>query len=236
MKKAYAALTTLVCLLFASGTYADQPMPWQATLQPAATPIMREIRWFEQYTLWFIVPITLFVLILLIVVCWKFRASANPVPSKTSHNTVIEVIWTVGPVLILLFLAVSGTLAAVFIHRCATRATRRSEIWDCGYPDPTAAAQYTSSSFAMPIRRVFGSTVFMVREKVDMPRPGESRASHFHVKVLDPAWRYLYGPSVRAVMRLSVTLNQLQFLTIRSYLTLVFATLVLLLLVVAAWR
>lgn len=106
IKKAYAALTALVCLLFASGTYADQPMPWQATLQPAATPIMREIRWFEQYTVWFIVPITLFVLILLIVVCWKFRASANPVPSKTSHNTVIEVIWTVGPVLILLFLAV----------------------------------------------------------------------------------------------------------------------------------
>jgi hypothetical protein len=154
-------------------------------------------------------------------------ASIAPIAqSRSSYNGL----------LILLFLAVSGTLAAVFIHRCATRATRRSEIWDCGYPDPTAAAQYTSSSFAMPIRRVFGSTVFMVREKVDMPRPGESRASHFHVKVLDPAWRYLYGPSVRAVMRLSVTLNQLQFLTIRSYLSLVFATLVLLLLVVAAWR
>ncbi|TCU19109.1 cytochrome c oxidase subunit II [Rhizobium sullae] len=106
MKKAYAALTALVCLLFASGSFADQPLPWQATLQPAATPIMREIRWFEQYTLWFIVPITLFVLVLLIVVCFKFRASANPVPSKTSHNTIIEVIWTVGPVLILLFLAV----------------------------------------------------------------------------------------------------------------------------------
>ncbi|UWU16527.1 cytochrome c oxidase subunit II [Rhizobium sullae] len=106
MKKAYAALTALVCLLFASGSFADQPLPWQATLQPAATPIMREIRWFEQYTLWFIVPITLFVLVLLIVVCFKFGASANPVPSKTSHNTIIEVIWTVGPVLILLFLAV----------------------------------------------------------------------------------------------------------------------------------
>lgn len=106
IKKAYAALAALVCLLFASGSFADQPLPWQATLQPAATPIMREIRWFEQYTLWFIVPITLFVLVLLIVVCFKFRASANPVPSKTSHNTLIEVIWTVGPVLVLLFLAV----------------------------------------------------------------------------------------------------------------------------------
>jgi hydrogenase-4 component B len=138
--------------------------------------------------------------------------------------------------LILLFLAISGTAAAMLIHRYATRATRRSDIWDCGYPDPPGAAQYTGSSFAMPIRRVFGTTMFMVRERVDMPRPGETRAAHFHVKVLDPVWRYVYGPAVRAVMRAAVTLNQLQFLTIRSYLTLVFATLVLLLLVVAAWR
>jgi hypothetical protein len=118
----------------------------------------------------------------------------------------------------------------------ATRATRRSDIWDCGYPDPSSATQYTSSSFAMPIRRVFGTTTFLVREKVDMPRPGDTRAGRFHVKVIDPAWRYLYGPSVRVVMRSAVTLNQLQFLTIRRYLTLVFSTLVLLLLLVAAWR
>lgn len=74
-------------------------------LQEAATPIMHEIRWFEQYTLWFIVPVTLFVLVLLILVVAKFRASKNPVPSKTSHNTAIEIIWTLAPVLILLFLA-----------------------------------------------------------------------------------------------------------------------------------
>jgi NADH:ubiquinone oxidoreductase subunit 5 (subunit L)/multisubunit Na+/H+ antiporter MnhA subunit len=138
--------------------------------------------------------------------------------------------------LILVFLAISGTLTAMFIHRFATRATRRSDIWDCGYPDPTTATQYSSASFAMPIRRVFGATVFMVRERVDIPGPGETRASHFRVKVVDPAWRYLYGPAARGVMRAAVLLNQLQFLTIRRYLTLVFATLVLLLLVVAAWR
>jgi hydrogenase-4 component B len=138
--------------------------------------------------------------------------------------------------LILLFLGVSGTLTAMFIHRLATRATRRSDIWDCGYPDPSTATQYTSSSFAMPIRRVFGTTVFMVRENVDMPRPGETRAAHFHVKVIDPVWRYAYGPAARGVLRAALALNQLQFLTIRRYLTLVFATLVLLLLVVAAWR
>jgi hydrogenase-4 component B len=138
--------------------------------------------------------------------------------------------------LILLFLAGSGALAAMFIHRYATRATRRSDIWDCGYPAPSAAAQYTSSSFAMPIRRVFGATVFLVRETVDMPGPGDTRAAHFQVKVFDPAWRYVYGPASRLVMRAAGNLNRFQFLTIRRYLTLVFVTLVLLLLVVAAWR
>jgi NADH:ubiquinone oxidoreductase subunit 5 (subunit L)/multisubunit Na+/H+ antiporter MnhA subunit len=137
---------------------------------------------------------------------------------------------------ILVFLILSGALAALLVHRIGARATRRSDIWDCGYPDPSPATQYTSSSFAMPIRRVFGATVFLVRETVDMPRPGETRAARFHLKVVDPAWRYVYGPAARAVMRGAAALNQLQFLTIRRYLTLVFATLVLLLLLVAAWR
>src|SRR3546814_13035512 len=61
---------------------------------------------FNDYTLWFIVPITLLVLALLVIVMIKFRASANPVPSRTSHNTIIEIVWTVGPVLILFFLAI----------------------------------------------------------------------------------------------------------------------------------
>ncbi|RYD56347.1 MAG: hypothetical protein EOP83_21355, partial [Verrucomicrobiaceae bacterium] len=67
---------------------------------------MEGVRWFENYTLWFIIPITLFVLALLVIVVVRFREKANPVPSKTSHNTAIEVIWTVGPVLILLFIAI----------------------------------------------------------------------------------------------------------------------------------
>lgn len=66
---------------------------------------MAEIEWFEAYTLWFIIPITLLVLVLLAYCIVKLRASANPVPSRTSHNSLIEVIWTVGPVLILLAIA-----------------------------------------------------------------------------------------------------------------------------------
>lgn len=106
MNRAYAVMMALICLLFASAGYADQPQPWQMGFQPPATPIMRQISWFENYTLWFIVPVTLLVLALLIAVVVKFRASANPVPSRTSHNTLIEIFWTLGPVVILFLIAI----------------------------------------------------------------------------------------------------------------------------------
>ncbi len=146
--------------------------------------------------------------------------------SRSSYNGLI----------ILLFFVCSGVLTATFIHRFATRATRRSAIWDCGYPATSPTTQYTSSSFAMPIRRVFGTTVFQVREKVDMPRPGEMRAAHFHVRVFDPVWRMAYGPLTRFAWTAAERLNGLQFLTIRQYLTLTVTTLILLMVAVALWR
>jgi formate hydrogenlyase subunit 3/multisubunit Na+/H+ antiporter MnhD subunit len=155
--------------------------------------------------------------------------SIVPLPvdeSRSSYNGLI----------ILAFMICSGTLTALAIHRLATRATRRSAIWDCGFPLDSPHTQYTSSSFAMPIRRVFGAVVFGVIEVVDMPRPGEMRAGRFAVRVLDPAWRYGFGPLAGAVAAASLRLNHLQFLTIRRYLTLVFCALILLLIVVAAWR
>jgi formate hydrogenlyase subunit 3/multisubunit Na+/H+ antiporter MnhD subunit len=148
------------------------------------------------------------------------------VASRSSYNGL----------LILLFLVGSATLTATIIHRFATRATRRSPIWDCGFPLASPVAQYTSSSFAMPIRRVFGASVFRVREHVDMPPPGAMRAGHFQVRVFDPAWFAIYGPIARSVRSCGIFLNRVQFLSIRSYLTLVFGALVVLLLVVAAWR
>jgi hydrogenase-4 component B len=138
--------------------------------------------------------------------------------------------------ILLVFLASSAILIAIFIHRFASHATRRAPIWDCGYPQASPKSEYTSSSFAMPIRRVFGSAVFAVRERLDMPAPGELRAAHFHVKVFDPAWRFGYGPLARAAVNAADRLNPLQFLTIRRYLTLTFSALILLLIVVAAWR
>lgn len=92
--------------LMASAASAAQPTPWQMSMQPAATTVMRDIRWFNDFTLIIISAITVFVAGLLIVVMFKFRKKANPTPSRTSHNTMIEVAWTVVPILILVMISV----------------------------------------------------------------------------------------------------------------------------------
>lgn len=106
MKRFFASLGVSALLGSATQALAAQPRPWEMDFQPAASPIMHQIEWFENYTLWFIVPITLLVMVLLAWCIIRFRASRNPVPSRTSHNTLIEVLWTVLPVIVLLFIAV----------------------------------------------------------------------------------------------------------------------------------
>ncbi len=90
----------------AAGAYAAQPEPWQMGLQPAATEVMDDISWFNDFTLVIITVITLFVLALLLICIVRFGRKANPEPSKTTHNTMIEVVWTVAPILILVIIAV----------------------------------------------------------------------------------------------------------------------------------
>ena len=138
--------------------------------------------------------------------------------------------------LVFLFIAVSASLAVFVIHRLASRALRRVPAWDCGFPDPSPATQYTAVSFAQPIRRVFGSHVFRARERVDMPPPGSVKAARLVVETRDLAWDGIYAPLAKAIAVASERLNLLQFLTIRRYLSLVFLTLVTLLLVLALWH
>ncbi len=104
----FFASSALAGLAFlpAAGPAAANPSPWEIGLQPAATPIMERIHSFNNLLLVIVTAIVLLVLALLVYVMVKFNARANPVPSKTSHNTLIEVIWTVAPILILVAIAV----------------------------------------------------------------------------------------------------------------------------------
>ncbi|MEC9342520.1 MAG: cytochrome c oxidase subunit II [Pseudomonadota bacterium] len=101
---AFAALTGFLAAL-AVPALADQPRPWQIWHQTAASDMMARIEWFDFYTLWFIVPITILVMVLLLIVMVRFNRRANPVASRTSHNSLVEIIWTVVPIVILVAIA-----------------------------------------------------------------------------------------------------------------------------------
>lgn len=137
--------------------------------------------------------------------------------------------------LIALFVAMAATTTALIVHWVSNRRTRISPPWDCGFPDASPATQYTASSFAQPIRRVYGGIVFGATDMVDMPTPGDTRAARFGVRMTDYLWRYLYQFPADTILVLSERLNLLQFLSIRRYLVLMFSVLILLLLITAAW-
>jgi NADH:ubiquinone oxidoreductase subunit 5 (subunit L)/multisubunit Na+/H+ antiporter MnhA subunit len=130
--------------------------------------------------------------------------------------------------LVFVFIALSTLAAIEIIHRFASRAVRLGPAWDCGFPDQSPATQYTAGGFAQPIRRVF-SAVFDAREEVTMPAPGATTAARLTIRLRDLTWDILYAPVSGAVLLAADKLSHLQFLTIRKYLSLVFALLVILL-------
>ena len=143
LKRLIAFVATNLAV-FGSGGFAlaqtGQPHRWQLGLQAAATPVMDDIIWFHDFLLYLITAITLFVLALLVIVMVKFNAKSNPVPSRTTHNTFIEVIWTVVPVLILVAVAVPSFRLLFYELKVPTadvtvKATGKQWFWSYQYPD-----------------------------------------------------------------------------------------------------
>jgi cytochrome c oxidase subunit II len=115
------------------------PTPWQIDMQDAASPIMVDVSWFNTFLFWVTTAIAVFVLILLVVVMVRFNARANPTPSRTTHNTLLEVIWTVVPVVILVTIAVPS-FRLLFLQLdvpkpdLTVKATGKQWYWSYGYP------------------------------------------------------------------------------------------------------
>ncbi len=117
-----------------------QPAPWEYKLQESGSPVMDHIEWFHNWLLVIITVITLFVLGLLIAVMVKFNAKANPVPSRTTHNTLIEVAWTLIPVMILVGIAIPSfrlLFQELEIPKAdlTIKATGKQWYWSYAYPD-----------------------------------------------------------------------------------------------------
>ncbi len=161
---ALAAGAFAAAMLASAAAHAQmgQPAPWQINLQDAVTPVMENIHSFNVLLISIITAIVLFVLVLLVIVVVRFNERANPVPSKTSHNTMIEVAWTVVPVLILVAIAIPSFR---LLHL------------ELNIPKPDLTVKVTGHqwywSYEYPDNGGFGFDSYLVAEK-DL-KPGQPR-------------------------------------------------------------
>ena len=137
-----SALVFGILLASAGAAFAGlgQASPWQMGLQDSASPVMDDITSFNTFLFWLTTAIAIFVLVLLAVVILRFNARANPRPSRTTHNTVLEFIWSIVPVLILAAIAVPS-FRLLFVELdvpkpdLTVKVTGKQWFWSYAYPD-----------------------------------------------------------------------------------------------------
>jgi cytochrome c oxidase subunit 2 len=141
LSKAWAFVAALVVLFGAGAALAEAgPQPWQVYLQPSASPVMAAIYSFHNELSYIITAITILVLALLLYVIFRFNRRANPTPSRTTHNTIVEILWTVVPILILLAIVVPSFKLLYFEGRIphpemTIKAIGHQWYWSYEYPD-----------------------------------------------------------------------------------------------------
>jgi cytochrome c oxidase subunit II len=119
---------------------SGQPTNKQIGFQEAVTPVAHDIHWMHDYVNLIIFAITIFVMVLLLYVMWRFSETRNPTPSRTTHNTTVEVLWTVIPVLILAAIAIPSFKLLYFQYTfpppdLTIKATGHAWNWTHEYPD-----------------------------------------------------------------------------------------------------
>jgi len=134
-------LAVVGSLALAAVGWAAEPRPWQLGFQPPATPVKDQIHWLHNDILMPIITlITVFVLGLLVYAMWRFHHTRNPVPTRITHNTTIEILWTVVPVIILVVIAIPSFKLMYFMDRVPNadmtiKVTGHQWYWSYAYPD-----------------------------------------------------------------------------------------------------
>lgn len=139
---AVAALSGVATLAAAGGAFAFEGLPreWQMLLPPAASPVMQSMRQFNWFMHALLVPVVILVVGLLAWVIYRYRESVHPVPSRFTHNTPLELAWTIIPVLVLVAIAIPSFRLLYFQFEfpkadVVVKATGQQWLWSYEYPD-----------------------------------------------------------------------------------------------------
>lgn len=146
MKKLFLLLTIFTMYSSSSAYSAEEghvgiAKPWQLGFQKPATPVMEQLVWMHDgILLAMCVGISLFVLAVMMYICARFNRKRNPVPSKTTHNTKLEIIWTAVPILILVIIAIPSIRLHYFMENevdaeMTIKAVGHQWYWEYEYPD-----------------------------------------------------------------------------------------------------
>ncbi len=119
---------------------ADKPRPWQIGFQDPASPVMKELEIFHGQLLYMVYGVSIFVMILLAIVIVRFNAKRNPVPSKTSHHTLLEIVWTIVPAIIVVIIAIPSLRVLYKVDRIPEAEMTLKVVgfqwyWGYQYPD-----------------------------------------------------------------------------------------------------
>jgi cytochrome c oxidase subunit 2 len=149
LRKSGIGVAAAALLAFSGLSAAALPYNYEMGMQPAASPVMEQIEDFHRLLFWIILLVCLFVLALLVWIVIKYRAGANAVPSKVHHNTLLEVAWTLIPVIILVFIAVPSFRLLYFESAIpkpdvTIKAIGKQWFWTYEYPGSAAGFTYDS--------------------------------------------------------------------------------------------
>ena len=127
-------------LLFANNVFASLPENWQLGFQEANSPMMRSMVETHDFIMIFVWGISIFVLLLLIYTCLRFREKKNPIPSKTTHNSLLETIWIIIPTIIVIIVAIPSIKLIIYQEKIpetemTLKVIGRQWYWSYEYPD-----------------------------------------------------------------------------------------------------
>lgn len=195
MRLVHNIIASLALLLILPGiAFANKPTDGGYWLQEAATPVMEELTKLHNFVFWIILGITLFVMVLMGWIMFRFSAKRNPTASKTTHHVGLEVAWTIVPIIILLVMVVPSMRLLYFQDalpetEMTIKVTGNTWNWEYAYPDHPNVESFISN----PLEKEDAGDLYLLKTDASLVVPVDTK-----IKVLITSSNNLHSFAVPA--------------------------------------